>query len=100
MFVVKICIITVDMRHELTLHVEQLPLMKLLKWNRNSVGRFHTVDAGSRKFEHKYLPIDTAQIGFDKRPLDKTAFRFFLRVVCFPSSVSLDQRSVHIYSCI
>ena len=41
-------------RHELTLHVEQLPLMKLLKWDRNSVGRFHTAGAGSRKFEHKY----------------------------------------------
>jgi hypothetical protein len=43
---------------------------------------------GSRKFEHKYLPIDTAQTGFDNRPLDKAAFRFFLRV-CELSFVSV-----------
>ena len=75
-------------RHELTLHVEQLPLMKWLKWNRNYVGRFHTADAGSRKFEHKYLPLDTKQTGIDNRPLDKAAFRFLLRV-CVLSFVSV-----------
>ena len=48
------------------------------------MGRFHTLDAVSRKFEHKYLPMDMAKNGSDKRSLDKEAFRFILRVYVLP----------------
>ena len=88
-------------RHELILYVERLPLMKLLKWSRNSASRFYATDAGSRKLsKHKYLPMETTQTGFDNRPVDKAAFRLFSENANFPSSVSNDQRAVHIHSCI
>lgn len=86
-------------RHELTLHVAQLLLMKFLKWSRNSVGPFHTLDAVSRKFEHKCLPMEMAETGSDNRPLDKDAFRFVLRVYVL-SSVSVAWPTLRIYLCI
>jgi len=84
-------------RHELTLRVAQLPLMKLLKCRQNSVGRFHTLDAGSRKFEDKYLQWIRRIPGSITGHWTKRYLGLFSESMCFPSSVSLDQRSVNIY---